>query len=138
MFIAPPVDGFVLVIGRDAGDDRVAELLGLLSRRFGEAQWFCSWPERIEAGFACARDGVVTRHYRFDGDSGEVAIDDGEPTRAEGELRFFVDDPRDQSDDPVKWWPSHDDVLALAARWGLDPREFGRHARPAAGVIGRL
>ncbi|MBK8099411.1 MAG: hypothetical protein IPK26_20070 [Planctomycetes bacterium] len=136
--MAPPSDGFVLVIGGDAASPRVAEILALLSRRFGEAQWFCSWPERIDGGWACARGGIVTRHYLFDGERGEVVVDDGEPTVAERELGFFVDDPRDQSDDLVKWWPSHGDVLALAARWGLDPRAFGQHARPAVGVIGRI
>ena len=60
-------------------------------------------------------------------------------TPQERALGCFVDDPRDRSDDEIKWWPDRRTVHALAAAWSLDPDTLAAHgAVRSTGAVGRL
>lgn len=117
--------GFVCAVGEDAwqrGDFAAIEgALERLSREFGDATWFCVDARSSRFGWAAARGGSLQRAWCGDGDEESVLWQVGDPSIAERELGFFVDDPRDASDDEHKWWPIADDVRALARRWSADP-----------------
>lgn len=142
-FVSPPVGGLVCVTGRDvqalAAEVDVVPLLQRLSRQFGRACWFRSDDEQDEFGWASAARGEVVRAYAYRGDDGHV-LWQGDVTTTERGLGCFVDDPRDSSDDDVKWWPDRRLVHAVAAAWALDPDRFGDGAarEPAVGAVGRL
>lgn len=141
-FVSPPVCGFVLVTGRDLlqhsdPDQDLLPLLERLSRQFGRVCWFASDGERDVHGWARACGGAVERAYAYAGDRGHVLMS-GPVTESEEALGCFVDDPRDRSDDEVKWWPDRAVVHALAAAWALDPDQLDADtAAPGSGYVGR-
>jgi hypothetical protein len=141
VFVAPPIDGWVLVTGADLWRRRdlageVLPLLQRLSATFQTACWFASHSEQEHHGWALCRRGRVVRAYAFAADEGEL-LAVGEVTAEERELSCFVADPRDQSDDPIKWWPQRATVHALAARWSRDP-DAPASAATGGGWVGRL
>lgn len=143
VFVAPPVDGWVLAVGRDLAaatrdPDRIAALLLPISAEFAEAQWFATDGTDDFHGWALAARRQLVRAYAYHGEVGHV-LWHGEVTPAERGLACFVDDPRDRSDDDVKWWPDRRIVLALARAWSLDPDGLARPGLPAgSGYVGRL
>ncbi len=142
-FVSPPVAGFVYVTGADvagfgAVEQDVAPRLARLSAEFGFAAWFRSDDAADAYGWACARAGELARAYAFDGEHGAMAWD-GEVDDAERALGCHVDDPRDRSDDAVKWWPDRRIVHALAAAWSVDPDALPQRGGAAGvGVVGRM
>ncbi len=144
VFVTPSVDGWVLAVGADLrADDRsvgafVTPLLERLGATFGGAAWFFTDAAVERHGWALATRSELARGYAFDGEQGHVFWH-GEVTDAERELDCFVDDPRDSSDDDIKWWPDERTVLSLAAAWSLDPGRIAERARaPSVGWVGRL
>ena len=142
VFVTPAVDGIVLASGADVAaaalEPTLLELLERLSRAFGSAAWFHCDTGGDEFGWAIATGGEVVRAYAYSGEHGHVAWH-GEVTPQERALGCFVDDPRDRSDDELKWWPDRRTVHALAAAWSLDPDTLGgRTAARSAGAVGRL
>lgn len=144
VFVSPVVDGHVLAVGNDlslSGDGALAAMvarLEQLSKAFGGAVWFTTYDEAEVHGWMLAERGELRRGYAFVAAAGHVFWQ-GDPTAAERELGCFVDDPRDGSDDDVKWWPDTAVTCALAAAWSLDPRRLGdRDIAPATGWVGRL
>ena len=141
VFVTPVIDGCVLVVGRDLADLAVAELLPLMERlaaAHGSSAWFCTASDLDRHGWALVQDEGYPRAYVYDGEHGVLAWQ-GEATATELELGCFVDDPRDRSDDDVKWWPDRAIVHALAARWSVDPDRFaGRGSERSMGWVGRL
>lgn len=143
VFVTPALDGWVLAVGEDLRGDQqedrlVPELLQRLSATFGKAAWFATHAQGERHGWALGERGELVRGYAFDGERGHVFWS-GDVTDAERELNCFVDDPRDHSEDEVKWWPDERIVLAMAAAWSLDPRTLGERGRGvSAGWHGRL
>jgi hypothetical protein len=142
VFVTPPVDGWVFVVGADLAtadpESTILPLLEALSRNRGTAAWFRCAPDADEFGWALARDGMIERAYAYAGEHGHV-LWQGELTAAERDLGCFVDDPRDRSDDEVKWWPDRAIVAALAGAWTLRPEAAPARVRsPAVGSIGRM
>lgn len=137
VFVTPPIDGFVLAVGKDLGLAALdPAFVAPLGARFGRAAAFVCDEELEVFGWALA-DGETVRVYAYDGDAGHV-LWEGDVTPDERELGCFVDDPRDGSDDTEKWWPDAALVRALAARWSVDPAGLGaRGLPPSAGWFGR-
>lgn len=139
MFVAPCGKDFVMALGFDAwqrGDlSQVEAALLRLSKAHGEAFWFVVDEERDCVGWAVARRGQLSRAYCFHGSDEEVLWDVGELTPAEREFGFFVEDPRDLTDDEHKWWPLPRDVRALASRWCIEPSRLAQPGHP--GLSGR-
>ena len=140
LFVAPCLDGAVCALGSDAwlraDGDELEKVLARLSLACGEAAWFGMDASRSRFGWALARGGVVLRAWCGDGDDEFVLWSVGSPTGDERALGFFVDDPRDGTDDEHKWWPIADDVRALAQRWGALPEADESDA--TAGLLGRI
>jgi hypothetical protein len=143
VFVTAPVDGWVFAVGPDLRvlgepESVVPPLLERLSRDFGRTAWFLSDAVADLHGWALAANGALVRGYAYDGDRGHVFWH-GDVTVEERRLGCFVDDPRDRSDDEVKWWPDERIVLEIASAWSLDPRGLGERSLPrSAGWVGRL
>lgn len=143
VFVTPPVDGWVFAVGRDvavrtADPTEIEPLVALLSERFGEAFWFATDDDREVHGWARGERGVLTRGYAFAEEHGHIFWH-GDVTEHEHALGCFVDDPRDRSDDEIKWWPDRATVCALAGRWAVDPSRIDAGMQPAGtGFVGRL
>jgi hypothetical protein len=140
VFVTPPVRGLVLATGSDLAahdvENAVLPLLQRLSAAFGTAAWFRSNSAADEFGWAIATGGEVVRAYAYSGEHGHV-LWQGEVTPQERALGCFVDDPRDTSDDEVKWWPDRGTVHALAAAWSLDPDTLAAGGPCSLGAVGR-
>lgn len=140
VFVTPPVGGHTFAVGADlralllADPEASAELLTALSQQFGEALWFCSDDEADGYGWMRAAAGTLLRGVVFRGEQG-VVFECGTITRDEQDLGCFVALPFDSSDDGQHWWPDHRLVLALAERWGADPRRIT--GEPGVGCVGR-
>jgi hypothetical protein len=143
VFVSPPVAGFVFACGADVAaladvEGEIAPRLERLAARFGIAAWFRSDDARDAYGWALAREGSLARAYAFDGERGPSTWL-GEVDEAERALGCHVDDPRDHSDDDVKWWPDRRIVHAIAAAWSIDPDQLTVGGRAhGAGLVGRM
>tara|TARA_R110002072_G_scaffold241027_8_gene399667 strand:+ start:13076 stop:13648 length:573 start_codon:yes stop_codon:yes gene_type:complete len=156
VFVTPPVDGWILVFGRDLAvtthnPAEMEALLTGLSEQYGEVMWFSTDEVRDVHGWAMAERGQFLRGYAYDEGQGHT-LWHGDVTAAETALGCFLDDPRDQSDDEIKWWPDRRTVLAIAAAWSMDPTKIGSEATrganggdrsgvrsgASAGLLGRL
>ena len=106
----------MLVIG--AGDRQVPwERFTALSRRFREAQVFGADREKAVYLWARAENGACTRAYGIS--RGQVVLDRGELTAEEIALGFGRFPRKDST--VREDFPTGDDVLAVAAAWGVDP-----------------
>ncbi len=122
-------------------------LLCGLSDHYGRVHWFSTDEERDVHGWAIADRGELVRGYAYIEEYGHTFWH-GEIMPEETALGCFQDDPRDQSDDQVKWWPDRQVVFALAAAWSLDPSTLGGKATrqdgglgassPGVGLVGRM
>lgn len=132
MFLSPALDGFVLVIGGDLfALAHRREELEALAARFPQVQYFAShrgsssycWA-RYEAGRCvrayCCEDGAVTR------DAGALTPEE----RALGFDAFALPDG-----EAGARRPEEEDVLDIAAAWGIDPRFERKTYPPAAGWV---
>lgn len=143
VFVTPPVAGWVFAVGRDvaartADPAEVESLTVALASEFGEAFWFMADAERDVFGWARGERGRWVRAYAFAEEHGHY-LWHGDISPEEHALACFRDDPRDRSDDDVKWWPDEVVVCALAGLWASDPSQITSDAAPAAaGFLGRL
>ncbi|MFO1488268.1 MAG: hypothetical protein U1F65_07310 [Verrucomicrobiota bacterium] len=128
LFIAPPVNGWILVVGSglpevtDDVDETFRFLLGL-SRKVGQVQYFAANRVLGHHAWAMAEAGRIVRAYAW---AGQTLWNQGVKTRAELELglkcyHYF--------EGPGRLTFGQTDVIALntekvpllAARWSLDP-----------------
>lgn len=146
VFVTPPVDGWIFAVGRDLAvttndPAELEQLLAGLSEVFEDVMWFSTDEVRDVHGWASASRGEFVRGYAYNEEVGHTMWH-GDVTEAESELGCFLDDPRDQSDDEIKWWPDRRTVLAIARAWSMDPSTIGkdvpRQPTPGAGLVGRL
>jgi hypothetical protein len=146
VFVTPPIDGWIFAVGRDLAvithsPTEMESLLAGLSEQYGEVMWFSTDEQRDVHGWAMAQRGALVRGYAYVEEQGHT-LWRGDVTAAEAALGCFRDDPRDHSDDEIKWWPDRRTVLAVAAAWSMDPCTIGsEHVRGHAasvGLVGRL
>ncbi|MGD9923486.1 MAG: hypothetical protein AB7V13_18885 [Pseudorhodoplanes sp.] len=148
VFVTPPVAGWTFVIGlplpHPAGDsyaDKMTPLLLQLSRRFGEAQYFLSFPPADHFAWARARAGRLVRAFAIapagvTWSSGHLTAEE----RAMGMGLFELRGVRGREGDAggrMLLYPTERHVTELAGRWGLDPTRLDHvRAEPALGLIG--
>ena len=132
VFVTPPIDGWSFVVGLslphpmgDAYEDKCMPLINELSREFGSAQYFVSYPKleffgwaslysgQLRRAFACGEEGVIWN-------KGSVTPDE----RAIGielfSIREAFNAARGRNDfRPPQLSEAH--VLEIARRWSLDP-----------------
>lgn len=142
VFVTPPLDGWVAVvgsslpqIGEDETERALQEILRRLSGAFGQACYFAS--HRVVEYHAWAKfvGGDAVREFAYLGESGEVLADRGAPTAEEKRSAqvFSVDAVE------AGRVPDEDSVLEVAAGWCFDPRQTRALAPyPSTGWVGSL
>lgn len=146
LFIAPPIDGWVLVLGCDLPDpdedvDDCFCFLTHLSRELGQVQFFSA--NRVINHHAWARleSGVVTRAYAW---AGETLWNQGPLTSAEMTLKLRC---LDYTETVGQLNLAHrellstntEKVLRLAGCWSLDPTGIDRaRLQHSVGIAGAL
>ena len=144
LFLAPPVNGWVLITGPGIPDpaediDEVYHLLRLLSIKLGAAQFFSFNRALGHHGWAWARGGGVVRAFAW---SGHTLWNEGEPTPPERTLRMRCpgyDEPEPQSAIAREIILGNiDKVPLLAARWSVDPVSVHQQVPHGVGVTGEF
>jgi hypothetical protein len=131
LFIAPPVKGWILVMGSGLPDpsddvDSCFRFITALSRQLGHVQLFSTNRVVNHHAWVHARSGRVIRAYAW---AGKTLWHQGRRTAAEGELGLKCFDYHETAERPLFGQP---DILAanaekvplLAARWSLDPAKI--------------
>ncbi len=144
LFIAPPVKGWVLVVGSglpDPSDDVDAcfRFVMDVSRKLGHVQFFSASRILQHHAWIRAEGGRVVRAYAW---AGHTVWTQGARTRAEKELDLKCFDYTETAERRVFGHPDAiginvDKVPLLAARWSLDPARIEyRHLENDRGVAG--
>jgi len=144
LFIAPPVNGWILVLGAgllDPSDDVDAcfRFLSRISRKLGEVQYFSASRVLNHHAWVRAERGHIIRGYAW---SGKTLWNQGRQTAAEKELLMKCFDyleeaerPTDGEQDAIA--SNVDKVPLLAARWSLDPARIDeRFLEQECGIAG--
>ena len=127
LFIAPPVQGWVLVLGSRIPDplddpDACYRFITALSRKVGQVQIFSATPILFHHAWVRADKGKVERAFAW---TGATIWNQGKPTAAECGLGLLCPDYLEELEyDPAEGTSpaaNTDKVPALAAKWSLDP-----------------
>ena len=127
LFIAPPVKGWVLIIGSGLPDpaddvDVCFRFLTNLSQKLGHVQFFKA--NRVLGHHAWVRvdNGEVMRGYAW---AGKTLWNQGTPTRAESEFGLkcfqYFESPDQTFEESEIAAANVEKVSSLAGRWSLDP-----------------
>jgi len=127
VFIAPPVKGWILIIGSGLPDptddpDAAFRFLLPLSRRFGQVQCFCANRVVQHHAWVRAEKGKIMRAYAW---AGKTLWHQGNITPAERDLDLvcrdydWCEETALTSNDAVT--VNVEKVPALARRWSIDP-----------------
>lgn len=125
VFLSPALDGYVLAVG--LSEEYSPEQIAALSVPFDDLQYFASHRVVDLYSWARAARGDLLRGYSYCGERGEVQWQRGEMTAEERALDF----QRFRVDDDIWETPDEEDVLRIAAAWGLDPT-FGDKDYPVS------
>lgn len=153
VFVSPPAAGWTYVVGlalpHPVGArflDKCTPLLTALAKRFGDVQYFFTYPVIELYAWARFSGGELVRAFAW-GDEG-VIWNKGRVTEAERALGLKVFELRRlgtgrakvrQGDDDATGYPGEDNVLTLARRWGIDPTRLDRRAvEPGLGYVGQV
>lgn len=143
LFVAPPVKGWVLIIGSNLPDpaddvDLCFRFLTGLSHKLGHVHYFKA--NRVLGHHAWVRveAGRVVRGYAW---AGKALWNQGAPTRAEGELGMrcfqYFESANQMFDEFDLAAANVEKVSLLAARWSLDPGAVDEHLfEHAYGIAG--
>lgn len=151
VFITPTIDNWTLVVGWGlpyddgaGGVEKVKDALQILSKEFGEAQFFCT--ERISEYHCWMKSisGDVVRVYIFLGEIGQNTLVEGNPTAFEQTLKLantLSDEAKNAGyfENKDLTWPDEDLVMQIAGHWSIDPTQLEqRHdIKPGLGLLGR-
>lgn len=143
LFVAPPVKGWVLIIGSGLPDpaddvDVCFRFLTSLSQKLGHVQFFKA--NRVLGHHAWVRveGGRIVRGYAW---AGRTLWNQGKPTRAESEFGlkcFQYFESSDQTFEQSEIAATNvEKVSSLADRWSLDPSHVDEHLfEHAYGIAG--
>lgn len=129
-FVTPCLDGWVLAI------DFYESARGLIegiAGNFPEAQYFCTHRVTEYHTWVKYVNGKTVREYCYAGERGEVLWDEGEITPEELSLGFDRFPRKGQDWTDGTRLPDEEDVLDIAAAWGVDPRMRLTSYPPALG-----
>ena len=144
LFVAPPVDGWVLVIGHCLPDptddpDRSFHFLRRLSERLGHVQFFSLNRIVNYHAWAIVDQGEVFRAYAW---ADEVMWNQGPLTAAEREMKMRIRPYASKSERPLssnEAGANCERVIRLASRWGIDPAMVAEEvSNGEGGCVGRV
>lgn len=133
LFIAPPVKGWVLIIGSGLPDpaddvDVCFRFLANLSQKLGNVQFFKANRALGHHAWVRAEAGRVTRGYAW---AGKTLWNQGKPTSAESELGLkcyqYFETPDQTFELSEISMTNVEKVPLLAGRWSLDPATVDEH-----------
>lgn len=131
VFVAPPINGWIAIVGFGTGDFTHPDPVSLSMRRIESAskrfQSSCSFATQRVIEYhhwMRAEDGRVTRCFAYLGERGETISNAGPVTSAERTLRFG-------NQPPDQWVPNEDDVMKIAGAWSYDPSKLNSSSYPA-------
>ena len=144
LFVAPPVRGWILVMGAGLPDpsedvDACFRFVLRLSRHLGQVQLFCAHRVPHHHAWVRAEGGKIVRAYAW---AGKTLWQQGTRTAAEKELDLkcfdYAEPPERVSfGQPDAIALNVDKVPLLAARWSLDPARIDqRFLERERGVAG--
>lgn len=147
VFVTPPVRGWTFVCGLPlpqpisaAFADKLTPLLTDLSKEFGHVQYFAAFPIIDYFGWVRLHNGRLIRGFII-GDQG-VLWDKGRLTPEEKilGLKFYdlrgIRGRKGDAGGAIVLYPTEDQVLRMAASWGIDPLRLDKTAaEPALGRI---
>jgi len=136
VFVAPPILGWVSIVGFASGDLERQDSVAAAKRRIGMAtphfQTVCSfWTHRVVEyhHWIRATEGKISRCFAYLGERGEVLCNEGSVTDAERHLSFG-------SRPSGEWEPDERDVMTVARGWSYDPSSLSAEtAKPAMGIL---
>ncbi len=144
LFIAPPVGGWILVIGTSLPDpaedvDKCFHLLSSWSRQLGHVQFFSANRILNHHAWAIVDQGVVFRAYAW---AGETLWNQGQMTSAERDLDLRCleyGSGRSLLGQKEPFISNTENICRLAARWSLDPNVLSdRLLHNRRGIVGQL
>jgi hypothetical protein len=168
VFVTPPVNGWVLAVGKglpaldemDEGGQRRCNffsIFGKIASRFSEVQYFGTYRVVGYDAWFRARDGLIERGFSI-ADS-QVYANIGRQTAEEWELGFldlgergaeaagnYIFESMEREDstdtdeaDKARLLPHEENTMALAGAWSIDPTTLASFALPASvGYLGYL
>lgn len=136
VFVAPPILGWVSIVGFASGDLERKDSVAAAKRRIATVTphfpTVCSfWTHRVVEyhHWIQATNGKINRCFAYLGERGEVLCNEGKVTEAERQLSYG-DKP------PDEWEPDEQDVMIVARGWSYDPSTLSeKSAKPALGMI---
>ena len=131
VFVSPPVNGYVYAIGNlESNREQVAAL----GHSFPELMFFGTHRVVEYHSWAKCLGGELVRFYYYCGEKGEVESF-GAATREEIGLGFdqFLQSAADSDEDSRR--PNEEDVLIMAAAWGVDPSFADVDVEPGCGYL---
>ncbi|SFP29434.1 hypothetical protein SAMN05216343_105133 [Oscillibacter sp. PC13] len=135
VFVSPALDEFVLVIGAEdlLGEWDDQRPLDAFSSQFLEVQFFAS--HRISDFYLWGRyrNGVRAREYCWE--EGEACRRNIGPLTPEELDLGFAAFPCSNDDSSGELFPGEEDVLNIAAAWGVDPRFEKKTYPPSTGWV---
>jgi hypothetical protein len=146
LFIAPPVKGWILVLGSGLPDpsedvDACFRFVVDISRKLGQVQFFSASRVLHYHAWVKADSGRVLRAYAW---AGKTLWKQGARTRAEKDLDLKCFDYAEAAErisfgQPDVIAANADKVPLLAARWSLDPARIeDRFLEKECGIAGEL
>ena len=149
VFVTPPIDGWVLVVGTSlpgTGDaravDRATPFLTNLAKQFSEVQYYGT--HRVVGFLAWAKfvAGRQVRAYAFLGEQGHTIWNSGDLTDIERTLPIVL--PHETvseafwEQDEV-FYANEDTVLDIAGKWSINPMMLEeQYSMLSTGVLGAL
>jgi hypothetical protein len=135
-FVAPPVQGWISIVGFGIGDFDPQDSVAAAKRRIGMVtphfQTVCAFATHRVVEYhqwIRATDGRINRCFAYLGERGEVLCNEGNVTDVERHLTFG-------GKPPGEWVPDEQDVMTVARGWSYDPSTLSAaSAKPAFGVI---
>lgn len=150
IYITPQIGDWTLVRGMallDKGDientNFIKDKIIVLSKEFGEAQFFGS--ERVVEyqTWMKAVNGKIIRAYSYIGESGENLIVEGEPTEFEKKYNLvntFSEEAKDEKyfEREDLFFPDEDFVMKVAENWSVNPQKLTERTdiKNELGIIG--
>lgn len=137
-FVAPPVNGWTLVINSlmpdlSATDEcNPLEVVNKLSKQYGEAYYFGTHRVVEYHAWIKSRNGVLIRAYGYLGESGETIINEGELTIEEVDNGLLFTSLDVEEPDV----PAEEDVIKMAKLWSISPLMENSDYEAAVGIIG--
>ncbi len=145
VFITPAIDSWTMACGwglphgdSKDGIEKVKGILEILSKEFGEAQFFCTHRVTEYHCWMKASNGQVVRVYSYLGESGENVVVEGQPTEFEQTLQLvntFLPGLNDKDDIT---YPDEELVMQIAEHWSIDPSKLDERKDivPGLGLLG--